>query len=346
MPCYSPLKGWKDDETGGIKFRQDGSREKMEVACGQCLGCRADRRRMWSMRIVHESCVHETRGGNSFITLTYRDKSECDDKQLEKGLHVPDDWSLHKEHLQRFMKRLRKFFAPEKIRFYACGEYGAICKHGIDTDLVKCPLCNVGRPHYHACLFNCTFPDREPYGSRNGDLRYTSPTLEKIWKYGFVDVGSVTAESAAYVAGYCLKKVTGVAADDWYMSFDTDGVITFLTPEFTLMSRGHTCKLHRGMPYQLDCPDCSRGLGRDWYEMHPDDFHPGDTVPVVGQGVVRGMPRYYDELYADISPEGIERVKELRKEFRRKHSYDFTPDRLMSRYKVHKDRVGLFRRNL
>ena len=327
MPCYSPLKGWKDEETGGIKFRQDGAREKMEVACGQCLGCRADRRRMWSMRIVHESCLHEAGGGNSFVTLTYRDKSECNEKQLRNGYHVPDDWSLNKKHFQDFMKRLRKFFAPEKIRFYACGEYGSVCQHGIDTDLVKCPLCRVGRPHYHACLFNCTFPDRAAYGSRNGDLRFTSPTLERIWKYGFVDVGEVTVESAAYVAGYCLKKVTGVAADDWYMNFDTDGVITFLTPEFSLMSR-------------------KPGIGRDWYEKYKDDIFPADDVPVPGHGVVKGVPRYYEEVFREECPELLEELKVLRQEFLKAHSYDYTPERLMSRYKVHKDRVGLFRRSL
>ena len=346
MPCYSPLKGWKDEETGGIKFRQDGSREKMEVACGQCLGCRADRRRMWSMRIVHESCLWEDVGGNSFVTLTYRSKSECTAEQLRKKLHVPDDWSLNKKHWQDFMKRLRKFFAPERIRFYMCGEYGGTCQHGIDTDMVKCPLCNIGRPHYHAVLFNCSFPDRAAYGSRNGELRFTSPTLEKIWKYGFVDVGDVTVESAAYVAGYCLKKVTGVAADDWYMNFDVDGVITFMTPEFSLMSRGHTCRLHRGMPYQADCSNCSRGIGREWYDRYKDDIFPSDEVPVPGHGVVKGVPRFYEEVFRDECPELLEELKALRKTFLDEHAYDYTPDRLMSRYKVHKGRVGLFKRSL
>ena len=132
MPCYSPLKGWKDEFTGGIKFRREGATEAMEVACGQCLGCRLDRSRMWATRIVHESSLHELDGGNCFVTLTYRDPVECSPGQLKEGLHVPSDWSLHKEHFQKFMKRLRKAFAPQKIRFYMCGEYGNVCKHGID----------------------------------------------------------------------------------------------------------------------------------------------------------------------------------------------------------------------
>ena len=345
MPCYSPLKGWKDEETGGIKFRRDGAREEMEVACGQCLGCRLDHSRMWAMRISHESAVHQAHGGNCFVTLTYRDKVECDDEQLAGGYHVPEDWSLQKKHFTLFMKRLRKFFFPQKIRFYMCGEYGNRCKHRIDLDRVACPLCKVGRPHYHACLFNCSFPDLVPYGTGlDGSARLTSPTLERIWKYGFVDVGQLTFESAAYVARYCLKKVTGTAADDHYMAFDLDGVITFLTPEYALMSRGRPCRLHRRI--QLDCDECEGGIGWRWYSRYKGDVFPSDEVPVSGFGVVKGVPRYYEKLFAIEDPLTLEEIKKVRKEFRKAHAADYTPERLMSRYKVAKDRTSLLARSL
>ncbi len=180
MPCYSPLKGWKDSETGGIRFRRDGSSEEMEVACGQCIGCRLDHSRMWAMRIVHELSLYEITGGNCFITLTYRDRVDCTKKQLKGKFFVPDDWSLHRKHFVDFMKRLRKAFAPQKIRFFMSGEYGAKCKHGIDLECVVCPLCNLGRPHYHAILFNCNFPDLVSYGGKQDETRYTSPFLERI----------------------------------------------------------------------------------------------------------------------------------------------------------------------
>ena len=327
MACYSPLKGWRDNETGGIKFRADGAGEKMEVACGQCLGCRLDRSRMWAMRIVHESCLYETDRGNCFVTLTYRDRNECNDEQLRDGFHVPKDWSLSKEHFQLFMKRLRKHFAPHKIRFYMCGEYGNVCKHGINLGTVVCPLCRVGRPHYHACLFNCSFPDLEPYGSKDGELRYTSPLLEGIWKYGFVDVGQLTFESAAYVARYILKKVTGPAADDHYMLYDLDGCITFVMPEFTLMSR-------------------RPGIGRDWYERYKDDLFPSDEVPVPGVGVLKKVPRYYEELFKIEEPLALEEIKELRQVFLAEHAEDYTPARLMDRYKVKKAQVELLKRSV
>mgnify|MGYP006902734804 CR=1 FL=1 len=192
----------------------------MEVACGQCLGCRLDYSRVWAMRIVHESTMHELDGGNCFVTLTYRDPIECSMDQLEKRLYVPDDWSLHPKHFTNFMKRLRKYFEPQKIRFFYVGEYGRKCKHGIDLESVNCPLCFVGRPHFHACLFNLSFDDLEAYQSDGGVMRYTSPTLEKIWGYGFVDVGELNFASASYVAGYVLKKVKGIKQPDHYMTVE------------------------------------------------------------------------------------------------------------------------------
>ncbi len=328
MPCYSPLKGWKDFDTGGIKFRSDGCAEKMEVACGQCLGCRLDRSRMWAMRIVHESSLYES---NCFVTLTYRDISECTDSEFKGAYHVPDDWSLVRSHFVDFMKRLRHAFAPEILRYFMVGEYGNRCKHGLDLELVTCPLCNLGRPHFHACLFNCSFPDLCSYGSRNGDLRFTSPFLEHIWKYGFVDVGELNFDSAAYVARYCMKKITGILARDHYMSYDLDGVVTFLEPEYCTMSRG------RKKP---------GGIGAKWFEKYSSDVFPSDEVPVPGSGVFRGVPRYYEEIFKCSDPLSMEDIKAVRMEFMRAHAEDYTPSRLMDKYKVKKAQVAMLTRSL
>ena len=108
----------------------------MEVACGQCLGCRLDYSRMWAMRIVHESTLHEYNGGNCFVTLTYRDEIECTEDQLLSGDHIPKDWSLKKSDFQNFMKRLRWAFPKQEIRYFYVGEYGRRCRHGIDVELV------------------------------------------------------------------------------------------------------------------------------------------------------------------------------------------------------------------
>lgn len=327
MPCYSPLKGYVDQSTGGLTFRKEHGHTKMEVACGQCLGCRLDYSRVWAMRICHESSLYEYTRGNCFVTLTYRERYECDPDQLRNGYHVPGDWSLCKSHFQKFMKRLRKEYG-EKIRYFHCGEYGQVCKHGLDLSVVECPVCRVGRPHYHAALFGISFGDLEPYGSASdGSLRYTSPTLERIWKYGFVDVGDLNFQTAAYMSRYILKKVNGARADDHYLSVGEDGELTWLQPEYVTMSR-------------------RPGIGRDWYEKYKDDCFPSDEVPVPGVGVLKKVPRYYEEILKHEDAMTHEQIKEMRRQFRLENAKEYTPERLMSKYRVKKAQTELLSRKL
>ena len=63
-------------------------------------------------------------------------------------------------------------------------------------------------------------------------------------------------------------------------------------------------------------------------------------------GVVHGMPRYYDKLFEIDEPLTLEEVKRVRQEFRKAHGEEYTPERLMSKYKVAKDRISLLRRSL
>ena len=328
MPCYSPLKGYRNIINGGITFkRSDSAGEQMEVACGQCLGCRLDRARMWAMRIVHEADLHEV-GRSCFITLTYRDEAQCTEQQVRQGFFIPNDWSLCKKHFQDFMKRLRKTREPDKIKFFHVGEYGSKCKH--DLDINYC-ACNVGRPHYHAILFNCCFDDLYPVGQRDDIIYYASKELEQIWKYGFVQVGEVNFESAGYVARYCLKKVTGDMADEHYMNVDANGEVTFVLPEYCTMSRGG----RRG-----------RGIAYEWFKRFHGDVFPSDEVPIVGQGVIKKAPRYYDRLLEVVDPILHAEVKKLRAEFKKAHKDEYTPERLMDKYKVKKAQMDLLPRNL
>ncbi len=309
VPCYSPLKGFVDYQTGGLTFDpRKHSGTKMEVACGQCLGCRLDNARMWSMRIIHEASLHELDGGNSFITLTYED---------------PGDWSLHKKHFQDFMKRLRKK-ADQKIRFFHCGEYGSFCRHGLSVD--DC-ACNVGRPHYHAILFNISFNDKIVCGQRKDITYFTSPSLEETWGKGFVTVGDCTMQSANYVARYCLKKVNGLAANDHYTSVDEDGVLQLLDPEYSTMSR-------------------RPGIGKEWFDQYKGDLFPSDEVPVPGEGVFKKVPRYYANAMEALDPKMIELIKERRQKYRKENIAEFTPERLRDKYKVKAAQVGQLRRSL
>lgn len=309
MPCYCPLKGWRDAETGAWKSKASGCDVEMEVNCGSCIGCRLDRARMWAVRCVHEASLYEFGNGNCFATLTYRDRIECTKQQERDGLYIPDDWSLAKRHFQLFMKRLRKLYKDRKIKYFHCGEYGATCKHGINLNEHKCEYCNIGRPHYHALLFNISFHDLVKYNIVNGDPRYYSPTLTALWGYGFVDVGVVNFESAAYVARYGLKKITGAKADDWYTDKETG---EYRLPEYCTMSNG---------------------IGQGFYNKHKSDMFPSDDVPVPGSGVFKKVPRYYEELFANEDPLTLEVIKEIRQKFREEHADQYTPQALHSKYR-------------
>lgn len=324
MACYSTLKGYKDVETGGLTFRRKGTLEKMEVACGQCLGCRLDYGLMWSIRLVHESTLHATEGGNCFITLTYRDRRACTLDQLRRGQHVPDDWSLYLSHFQKFMKRLRRRFS-QKIRYFHTGEYGRKCRHGVDLGEKECfQGCMLGRPHYHACLFNVEFDDLVAYVSDYGEPRFTSPTLEELWGYGFVDVGSLDFCTAAYCARYILKKINGIKAWDHYLSSDLDGNEVRLRQEYSTMSR-------------------RPGIGRAWFEKYWSDVFPSDECPVPGRGIVRKVPRFYEEIFKETRPMALEEIKAIRQRYKREHPEEFEPERLEDKYKCRKANLALRR---
>lgn len=334
MPCYFPLTGYKDPVTGGLTFKGKNAKETMEVACGQCTGCRIDRSRMWAIRISHEASLHNATNGNCFITLTYRDKDRCDVEQLRKGLHIRDDWSLDtptidedgkqkSSHIQAFLKRLRKKYSDRQIKFYQCGEYGNRCIHGKDLEEEGCIFCNVGRPHHHACIFNLQFDDLYQYAVQNGTPRYSSPTLEAIWQYGFVDVGELNFQSAGYVARYIMKKVNGEKQEEHYSRKGPCGEITPLAPEYSSMSNG---------------------IGERWLEKYSADCFPADEVPVVGKGVIKKVPRYYMDKFAKDNPDIEEEIKEARKKYRHENSAEYTPQRLMQKYRVKQAQVKLLKR--
>lgn len=327
MPCYSPLRGWVDRSTGGITFKKPAyaQPEEMKVACGQCLGCRLDRSRTWALRMMHEAQSSEHQYGHSFVTLTYRDKNASTPAERARGKHISDNWSLDKTHVQKFLKRLRKSRPGDRIKYYHCGEYGYTCRHGINLkDGGWCPLCKVGRPHYHMILFNCEFNDKEPHDQKGDQTYYTSPELEELWGYGFVDVGDLTLQSAGYTARYCLKKVTGINAEDHYKQIQPDGTIENLEPEYATMSNG---------------------IGKDWYQRFKNDVFPSGEVPVPGGGIDRKVPRYYDEILREEDPGLYELVKGQRKEHALENPEEYAPDRLFDRYRVKRAQIGTLQRD-
>lgn len=222
MVCYSPLQGYRAlqaNERGRrpiVFSRRAGYEDRpVSVPCGQCIGCRLERSRVWATRCVHEASLYDD---NCFITLTYA------------PANLPKHGTLVKAHFQNFMKRFRdreRYIGSDGvngIRFYMCGEYG-------DREQ---------RPHYHACLFNYDFKDKVPWKKTpNGDVLYRSEYLEDLWQFGFSTVGDLTFESAAYVARYVMKKRTGKAALAHYNKWDpeTGEILEERLPEYNEMSR-------------------------------------------------------------------------------------------------------------
>ncbi len=315
MPCYTPLKGYKDIKTGGLVFNPKNTLQTLEVACGQCLGCRVDHRLMWSIRIIHESSMYLDQYGNSWATLTYRDADACTDQQFKNRHYVPQDYSLRPSHVSGFIRSLRRANKNHKIRYFYCGEYG-------DENQ---------RPHYHICIFNHSFDDLYLWKDDEGLYTYTSESLQKHWPYGFTTVAELNLRTAAYTAGYALKKITGKRAWDHYLRSTEHGEAYWLLPEYIRMSTG------RGKP---------SGLGASFYEKYNSDIFPSDQSPIPGHGQSELVPRYYQNILAEQNPKMLEEVKLLRKAFITAHAADFTPDRLRDKYICAKAKESQLKRNL
>lgn len=293
MPCFSPLEAWQT-ASGKIQFKIQGDIYRtLKLPCGQCIGCRLERSRQWAMRCVHENQMHDF---SCFVTLTYDDS------------HLPVDNSLRYRDFQLFMKKLRDQLprlrqrrlvkGADTLRFYMCGEYGE----------------SFGRPHYHALLFGAIFTDLVPWKqTESGAQLYVSPTLDKIWENGFTSVGEVNFESAAYVARYVMKKVTGDKADEHYKCVSPDGEVYWRVPEFTRMSlRPH-------------------GIGAAWFQKFRGEVVARDGV--VMRGMLMKPPRYYDKRLAELMPEEMDWKKVERETAALARAWDNTPERLAVREK-------------
>lgn len=203
---------------------------------------------------------------NCFITLTYNDEN------------LPEGGSLNKRHFVLFMKRLRKRYGKD-IRFFHCGEYGEKFK----------------RPHHHACIFNHDFHDKQLHSINRNVKLYRSENLEKLWKYGYSTIGLVTFESAAYVARYIMKKITGDRAEEHYNEIDksTGEILQERLPEYVTMSR-------------------RPGIGKPWYDKFKGDVYPRDEL-VIRKNFVCKPPRYYDDLYDIENHREMVKIKSKRK---------------------------------
>lgn len=255
----------------------------MRVPCGQCIGCRIDKTQAWAVRMYHESQLHDD---NCFITLTYNDDNQ--------PLHN----SLNKSDFQNFLKRFRERIKPIRIRFFHCGEYGET------TD----------RPHYHAIIFGYAFPDRKHYKTRKDYHVYRSELLEELWPYGFSEITDFTPTTAAYVAGYITKKISGPTQAEFYSWIDP------------IMHTKH----ERLPPYAT--MSNRPGIGALWYQKFGKEVFPDDFVIMDGRKVA--PPLYYLEKLKEADPDTYNALKTKRKDASRKDKANNTHQRLAVREQV------------
>lgn len=316
MPCYNPLKGYRSQTVNpsgkrSISFSpKEGFHDlRIDIPCGQCIGCRLERSRQWAIRCVHESKLYED---NCFVTLTYRDEN------------LPKGGSLVKEDFQKFMKRLRTRiedsspsnclhrFKGGKVRYFHCGEYGE----------------KFARPHYHACLFNVDFDDRVLLTIQNGNELHVSEELNSLWPQGFSTIGRVTFESAAYVARYITKKITGRMAEQYYEYEDENGEFIGRQPEYVTMSR-------------------RPGIGKGWYDKFKTDLFNG-ILPVGnrnGELVVSSPPKFYLSKLELEHPEHFSRIKTEKRVKGEKRAWDNTYERLAVREIIQYEKLKNCKRN-
>jgi len=286
MPCYRPLTAYH--ATGGsITFdrsRATFRNKPIELPCGRCIGCRLEKAKEWALRCSHEASLYDKGRNNSFLTLTYNNEN------------LPPNGNLRKKDFQNFIKRLRKN-TGQKIRYFMCGEYGD----------------QTNRPHYHAILFGFRFRDAKLVNVRNGNRVYTSKYLDKTWRMGTCEIGSVTFNSAGYVARYILKKQQG------------DGDALFARYVIINKETGEMTSRH----LEYSNMSLKPGIGERWYEQFKNDCFPHDYC-VLPDGRKTPVPTYYLKLLKEQDPDLYNQLRDARIE-KAQDNPNNTPERLKTR---------------
>lgn len=182
----------------------------ISVPCGKCARCIQRRKIEWGFRMEEEMDISKTA---YFVTLTYAPETVPYNKYGQKTLiptrsidlkiakqeqgrkRITKKWKAeqHDRSLQGFMKRLRQnqkrnwekgFDAymhniqkDDKIKFYACGEYGEN---------------NTKRPHYHLIIFNAT-----------------EWNIKASWTLGTTHILPASRQTIGYVMKYLDKQLGG-----------------------------------------------------------------------------------------------------------------------------------------
>lgn len=275
MTCYHPIEAWQD-KTGNIRFKNhQGQGWPLQLPCGKCIGCRKVRVRDWATRCMHESQMHRAK---CFATLTYNDEH-----------YTP---TLDKDHLQKFLKRLRHHKGP--FRYFAAGEYGK----------------KEQRPHWHLLLFGVKFTDLTLLRGADGHQLYDSKELNEIWGKGYTSVGEINYTTAGYVAKYAIKADT--RPEKYERLHLATGEITKVQPERGYMS-------------------LNPAIGKTWIHKYWQEVYEARDGIILQGGQKIPAPRYYDEELKKIKIQLEKQIKQNRIEEAIRLRGDTTPERLKVR---------------
>ena len=236
-----------------------------------------------------------------FITLTYDEAHlplyesfEYTDKDGYKYIYENDGtWtgSLRPEDVTKFIKRLReKYRKPNgeyrQISYFYAGEYG--------NEPNKIRKTMGYRPHYHMILFGAPLDIKQFYDFKvdpvHKKLHWKSKEIDELWGMGIVDIAEVEWGSCAYVARYCMKKISDENNAHDYAKV---GKIK----EFVRMSR-------------------RPGIGVTYYNENKEHIYECDEVimkSVKGNINIIKPPKAFDERFKKEYPEHWEEIKESRR---------------------------------
>lgn len=175
-----------------LPIREDGRVvDYLYIPCGHCPACQENYKNDWAVRVKHELSSFKD---SVFLTLTYNDVHlSLQNLEYDNGYRN----SVEKKELSDFLKRLRRRLGVDKIRFFACGEYG-------DEKYTH-------RPHYHILIFgisneNDIFKDKNPV-YRKGKIDHYYIEHWPVWPHGQVEVSAQipNENSAKYITKYIAK---------------------------------------------------------------------------------------------------------------------------------------------
>lgn len=259
MQCLTPVT------IRNPQYMSDHSNSKtffLNVPCGHCAACLANRANQWTFRIEKELDVSSSA---YFVTLTY------DDDHLPL-LHPDGSYSRFPDHewnspndcvvsvcrrdVQLFMKRLRKT-TKSSLKYFLTSEYGEL----------------FGRPHYHLILFNY---DQDPVN------------LELSWRNGFVKFGTVTPGSIRYVTKYFVTpqevipkgslKPFSLCSKGIGLSYLSPSMVSYIESHidrpYLLDSDGRKVSFPRyfrkKLPFALDLKNTAQDLVQSFYDYYSD----------------------------------------------------------------------------